>query len=89
MDRRWRRWEGGTRKVGVGVKEGSVCFGAHGDPRRILAPQHNVGWGILFFDPTHAPLASTALHFWGPVFAISRAPFLLPPDKSLFSGPVL
>ena len=81
MDRGWRRWEEGTRKVGVGVKESSIHFGAHGDPRKIPALNHNVGWGILFLTLPCAP--SRAVYLWGPVFAISAAPFLHPPTKSL------
>ena len=80
VDRGWRRWEGETRKVEVRVKVpvGSVCFGKYRNPRKIPAPHSNVGWGILFFDPSLCPIQASAL--LGPCFHTFQGPNFASPS---------
>ena len=66
-----------------------VFASGHAGPRKKSPPRTALRGGagdLFFFAPPRAP--SGAPHFRGPVFAVSGAPFSLPPANSPFRGPV-
>ena len=68
---------------------GLVFASGHAGPckKSLPRPALRGGAGDLFFSTLPCAL-SRAPHFQGPVFAVSGAPFFLPPAKSLFWGTI-